>query len=676
MKRKREKKLNPCEEKALVHLQALQIKEKEAKARKRAKKRKEVSSTTLTGQNIPYQQQPVPTQDVSPFDFRPSTQTYTRNEWDQLIPATLQTAQFMILNHAMSRQGQWNQASQLQQDRAPVMPAPPIPPVVGAPSEIEMADLSAPQRRLIGQRRGPIRAPVGVPTGVINTAQNVGRAVGRGLVAIARGTVRGTAAVGRGLSAIGTGAARVATSIGGAIDKVKEARQIRKFNQTSQRIMNQYQESIELDAMRQNRIKDLAASIQRDKTLPNYLYKDEFMERFPDTTLFKNDIPYSTKPIKIDKPIPKTSGKASQVMNAWRQARGTIGSAIDRVKEQLENRKQLQAMRKQAIKDKVIELESLNKDVTQPNNKAVNVGKFTTDLQNMLDENKPIPPLEPMTPVKKTSEVVTEGVTTPINPISNVGVMGQKSPYLKFTVSLDDDEYKSKVQKGDSDQNARKLVEVGHNNQSHLQNLYKAVVKGADNEPRYKKLLRYQTSPEPYVKIDNNWMLNQDGVIVSRVNPQSFHPYYDDLIERELSARFTPKTPKTYRSTPVVEPHSPFARMIHSHKDVLNFLNDRDNIAAGKPKEFYQRIASSREIINELPVTITPAHQLSSEGELSYNRNVSYNENEESPHSDELTQQYWEESNLISGEYSSPNRDLPNFPEEEPIPPPNFEIIE
>ena len=39
MKRKKEKELTPCEEKALVHLQALQIKEKEQKAKARAKKR-------------------------------------------------------------------------------------------------------------------------------------------------------------------------------------------------------------------------------------------------------------------------------------------------------------------------------------------------------------------------------------------------------------------------------------------------------------------------------------------------------------------------------------------------------------------------------------------------------------------------------------------------------------
>ena len=109
---KRKKELNPCEEKALVHLQALQIKEKEAKAKQRAKKRKVNAAVAagqrvaLAGQNLPFQ--PVPNENVpkntQPF-YSLQNPLPTRNEWDQLIPAAAQTAQFMLLNHAMQQQG-------------------------------------------------------------------------------------------------------------------------------------------------------------------------------------------------------------------------------------------------------------------------------------------------------------------------------------------------------------------------------------------------------------------------------------------------------------------------------------------------------------------------------------------------------------------------------------------
>jgi hypothetical protein len=107
---KRKKELTPCEEKALVHLQALQIKEKEAKAKQRAKKRKVNTavagrSIALAGQNLPFQPEPI----VNPKDTRPfyplQNPLPTRNEWNQLIPAAAQTAQFMLLNHAMQQQG-------------------------------------------------------------------------------------------------------------------------------------------------------------------------------------------------------------------------------------------------------------------------------------------------------------------------------------------------------------------------------------------------------------------------------------------------------------------------------------------------------------------------------------------------------------------------------------------
>jgi hypothetical protein len=108
---KRKKELTPCEEKALVHLQALQIKEKEAKAKQRAKKRKVNTAVAgqriaLAGQNLPFQ--PVPsanvTQDTRPF-YPTQNPLPTRNEWNQLIPAAAQTAQLMLLNHAMQQQG-------------------------------------------------------------------------------------------------------------------------------------------------------------------------------------------------------------------------------------------------------------------------------------------------------------------------------------------------------------------------------------------------------------------------------------------------------------------------------------------------------------------------------------------------------------------------------------------
>ena len=239
MKRKNKKELNPCEEKALVHLQALQIKEKEQKARRRAKKRKIDTTGTLTGQNLPYIAETPSERESVPF-FPRSTPTPARDEWDQLIPAAVQTAQFMIFNHAMNRQGQWGQAPQprrevmqQQQPQAPIIPS--------QPSEIEMADLSAPQRRLIGQRRGPIRAGVGAPTGIINTARNVGSWFGRGALAVGRGAYSG-------LSYLGTGAARVATSVGGLMDEIKIQNQLRK----NRKLVKMYTEELELDNLKRN----------------------------------------------------------------------------------------------------------------------------------------------------------------------------------------------------------------------------------------------------------------------------------------------------------------------------------------------------------------------------------------------------------------------------------------
>jgi hypothetical protein len=130
---KRKKELTPCEEKALVHLQALQIKEKEAKAKQRAKKRKVNTavagrSIALAGQNLPFQPEPI----VNPKDTRPfypiQNPLPTRNEWNQLIPAAAQTAQFMLLNHAMQQQGIKKDTERTTQTQ----PSPPTGPKVGS----------------------------------------------------------------------------------------------------------------------------------------------------------------------------------------------------------------------------------------------------------------------------------------------------------------------------------------------------------------------------------------------------------------------------------------------------------------------------------------------------------------------------------------------------------------
>jgi hypothetical protein len=137
---KRKKELNPCEEKALVHLQALQIKEKEAKAKQRAKKRKVNAAVAgqrvaLAGQNLPVQTVPyenVP-KNTQPF-YLLQNPLPTRNEWDQLIPAVAQTAQLMILNHAMQQQGIKKDRTTQTQTSAPGGGAPPPPrPGRGAP---------------------------------------------------------------------------------------------------------------------------------------------------------------------------------------------------------------------------------------------------------------------------------------------------------------------------------------------------------------------------------------------------------------------------------------------------------------------------------------------------------------------------------------------------------------
>jgi len=131
---KRKKELTPCEEKALVHLQALQIKEKEAKAKQRAKKRKVNTAVAgqriaLAGQNLPFQ--PVPsanvTQDTRPF-YPTQNPLPTRNEWNQLIPAAAQTAQLMLLNHAMQQQG-IKKNTEGTQTGGGAPPGPPRPPI-------------------------------------------------------------------------------------------------------------------------------------------------------------------------------------------------------------------------------------------------------------------------------------------------------------------------------------------------------------------------------------------------------------------------------------------------------------------------------------------------------------------------------------------------------------------
>lgn len=145
MKRKTtEEKLTPCEEKALVTLQAREIKEKQKKAKARARKKAKVGSqvqlsaqggVALAGQNLPFF---MPSAPAAVTSFTPSfTAPAARvsSEWSNIASNLSQTA----LQYALFNQGNWKREAQAIMP-GPVMrsrgvnTAPAIPPRPPRPS--------------------------------------------------------------------------------------------------------------------------------------------------------------------------------------------------------------------------------------------------------------------------------------------------------------------------------------------------------------------------------------------------------------------------------------------------------------------------------------------------------------------------------------------------------------
>ena len=171
MKRKiKEEKLSPCEEKALVTLEAKQIKEKQQKAKARAKKKAKLEpkvqigaqgNVALAGQNLPFF---TPSAPPAMTSFTPSfTAPAARvtSEWSNIAANLSQTA----LQYALFNQGNWKKETQTPQTISrrvgpgPAMrtqgsnTAPPIPP---RPAKIKQEDPLRPPK---------IQQPVEIPFG-------------------------------------------------------------------------------------------------------------------------------------------------------------------------------------------------------------------------------------------------------------------------------------------------------------------------------------------------------------------------------------------------------------------------------------------------------------------------------------------------------------------------------
>jgi len=154
MKRKnKEEKLTPCEEKALVTLQAREIKEKQQKAKARARKKAKLGSqvqlgaqggVALAGQNLPFF---MPSAPAAVTSFTPSfTAPAARvaSEWSNIASNLSQTA----LQYALFNQGNWKREPQaiipgpvMRSQGVNTPPAiPPRPPRPSIPPPIKQED--------------------------------------------------------------------------------------------------------------------------------------------------------------------------------------------------------------------------------------------------------------------------------------------------------------------------------------------------------------------------------------------------------------------------------------------------------------------------------------------------------------------------------------------------------
>lgn len=620
MKRKKST-LTPCEEKALVTLQAQQIKEKEQRAKERAKKRKTdtIGRQVLGGQSMPTMGNvgTMPTESVaqSPASFLSSgTSGMARNEWDQLIPMGLQTAQFMILNHAMNRQGQWNQPQPQRQPRAPIIPPPPR----------DVPDISIVEDDG-GIRLGGRRVNRGVNSGrftrfanmaksagssTLSFGKRAGRALGRGAIRVGSGAVSGVKYVGRGAFSLGT---RAATALGGAMEDL--------------------QQSIELSNLRKG---TNVVSEEGDILMDG--------RRIAGTRVNKG----------VD------SGRLTKIANAGRRGLTTLTEGVTALGDQMDKVK---------TKFTDIELQSLKsamaEDITQPNNQSskifnkmnvedisnvpdveINmrlgdvVGKpfektremgrnvlgFTKDMSKELKQaatggfltakeaeelynNRGDASYKPSDP--ETTKI-SSSFQTPVKP-SKPGLKveqyaGKGSPYLKLSDEAQG--FKTKVFKGDNVSNT-----VGHllkNTPEYRIGVYNETVKTyGGNLPNNRGPLRYpEMGIDPYVKLDNMFHLNEKGEIVYRSDPTSLHPDLPGSRYTEARVHATP--------------------LKLQNKHVVDYFNDPDNVE--DVQRLYDRLQSTAQKFNAAPLEITNAHSVTPDGLVTYNPDVPYDpeaENEE-----------------------------------------------
>jgi hypothetical protein len=150
-KRKRSK-LTPCEEKALVTLQAQQIKEKEARAKKRAKKAKEKEGrTVLGGQALPSYsgiQAPI---EIPAYTREQIQEGPTQLQYDLRSIGTNFASNLM--NYAFMHAGRWNELPRTERQQAPQVV--PQAPRQGGQRLVEILDHNAQQPISRFRRTGP-----------------------------------------------------------------------------------------------------------------------------------------------------------------------------------------------------------------------------------------------------------------------------------------------------------------------------------------------------------------------------------------------------------------------------------------------------------------------------------------------------------------------------------------
>jgi hypothetical protein len=615
MKRKSKKELNPCEEKALVHLQALQIKEKEQKAKARAKKRKLDTSGTLTGQNLPYVPVTEPTSEIAPLSYFPrETAMPARDEWNQLIPAAVQTAQFMIFNHAMSRQGQWRQPQQVQQPqrRPPIVIPPRVPPN---------------RRPLIELIEQPIERPVGPirpPSDATTTAMNALRRAGGGIASVARGIYN-----------VG---GRIATGVGGLIDSAQASIALSKENKT----FTKNRDIAFQDLLSAARKKNLAVGLQDLTQGPNTslyqmlnepvgprLSESEDTQRarkmlrreLEKSRMEREDVNVAPQP-RVQEDIIQEPRIQEDIIEEPRIQEDVIVSSHDLTQpahivtpikqtgstgETFYTPYSGKQEQKKQEEEKEIEMTSVGKRTTAGSPDDV---FFTPRSEKQEEEKKQIE----MTPVSKFSltknEEENEYKVGPLKQATaeSLGSIGSKSPAAKFRLTnADGSVVVTESVKGDNITNSRNMVKFSLNNpngEDVLKDFYNYHV----NNPKLKKTLRVPRVGEiPYVKIDANYMLNQNGKVVSKINPQQLHPSYE--LESNPGAVRAIKTRIT-------------------HDDVVNFLSDPDNVQ--QAQNFYVNHTPMKSALKGEPLQVTPAHELTSKGILKpVQSNIPYNPEED-----------------------------------------------